>query len=195
MIDQEELGGPGAVSARYRALVLVDEALGTVPAFRWQGEGAGSQLVLWRDDADAYYCGWFARDDGVLWGVAGGAPAGGRREAVIPDRHRATIDAVGMPHAPGICLWWDGTRWCGEETCADDPVPLLGPLLGDEAAAEWVDWHHGLPDLVEPMQSFLAVVAAGVPMTPHALVAFSEGVDHLNALMRRAAVLGLGAMP
>lgn len=192
--DQDEFGDPPAVSARHRALVLVDEALGSDPCFGWRLDLPRGPLASWNGEDGSHYFGRFAQDGAVLWGSDADASEPALLGATVPERHRVVIDSSPGP-PPAFCAWWDGEQWSAVVPRPDATERVIGPLLSDDAAAEWVEWHHGLPDLVEPLRNFLAVVAAGIPMTPHALVAFTDSVDELGALMRRAAELGLEAAP
>lgn len=193
--DLDEFGDPHTVSARHRALVLVDEALGSDPGFSWRADGPCGSLASWNGEDGSHYFGRFAQDGAVLWGAdADASGPASLDDSAVPERHRVVIDSSPGP-PPSFCAWWDGERWSAAVPRPDAIERVIGPLLSDEAAAAWVERHHGLPELVEPLRDFLAVVAAGIPMTPHALVAFTDSVDELNALMRRAAELGLEAAP
>jgi hypothetical protein len=192
-LDLAEFGPPAGVAARHRALVLVDETLTSDPCFGWRAEGSGSPLACWEGEEGERYRGHFGDDEGLVWGAERDSPASSRAHADLPDRSGALLDAEppGMPIT--FCLWWDGGQWRGEDHGPRGADTVIRPLLGDAEAADWVDWHHGRPDLLLPFADFLAVVSAGVPMTPHALAAFAHGPDELTAMMARAAQLGLEA--
>lgn len=193
--DQDEFGGPSAVSGRHRALVLVDEALTADPSFSWHVDPSGDTMASRKREDGGYYLGRFAQDEALLWGSEAHASEPALPGSAVPDAHRLIIESHGQAPAPTFCLWWDGERWVGEGSAADVTERVIDPLLSDQAAAEWVEFHHGLPDLAEPLLNLLAVIASGIPMTPHALAPFAASVDELNGLMRRAAELGFEAAP
>jgi hypothetical protein len=178
-LDLDELGPPATVAARHRALVLVDEALTAAPSFRWLADDAAGPLACFDGEDGTRYRGRLLGEEPVLWG----AEAGAGRASADPERDD------GMTFR----LWWDREAWQVEDRSGPGAEAVIGPLLSDGQAAEWVEWQYGRPDLVLPFADFLAVVSDGMPMTPHALAAFAAGPEELRALMSRAAQLGLEA--
>jgi hypothetical protein len=183
-MELADLGPPDAVAARHRVLVLVEEALAHEPRFGWSGEGP---CARWDGEDGERYRGRLVAGEGVLWGADHAGASASAPPAALPDRHR---DAV-AGECFDFCLWWDGEAWIGEARGAER---VLAPLLGDEAASEWIDWGHGLPELVLALVNLLDVVANGIPMTPHALAAFAPDPEALGAMMDRARELGLGVI-
>lgn len=187
-IDPQEFGDAAAVCARHRALVLIDEALAVTPRFAWQ---AG--LASWDGEDGGHYRGRFGGGSAVLWGAHPQPDEADRLGPAVTRELR--IDTADDVSPPTFCLRWHDGAWSSTTQQPGAAVTVIGPLLSDSAAAEWADWQHGRPDLVDPLHDFLDVVAVGIPMTPHALAAFTDDVEELNTLMRRAAELGLGIGP